>query len=241
MTIFDYIKNFNLTNDSVIFEIGCHHGYDTDRILEICPDSKVYIFEPDPRNISVIKKRKLNQKVKLIEACISNKNGKESFNLSSGLPPVLATMDEQTKDLPDHIEIHPDHQELRDFCQNGEWSASSSIKKPTDHLEVTPWCEFNKTIEVDSVTLDSFFEKEELKKIDFVWMDVQGAEDLVFEGAKHLLTNNKIDYIYTEYSNRELYENQMNLKQIMKILDNYEIIDFFNESGGTDVLLKNKK
>ena len=72
-------------------------------------------------------------------------------------------------------------------------------------------------------------------------MDVQGAEDLVFEGAKHLLTNNKIDYIYTEYSNRELYENQMNLKQIMKILDNYEIIDFFNESGGTDVLLKNKK
>ena len=71
-------------------------------------------------------------------------------------------------------------------------------------------------------------------------MDVQGAEDLVFEGAQELLTNNKIDYIYTEYSDRELYENQMNLKQITEGLPNYEILDFFNEGGGTDILLKNK-
>ena len=71
-------------------------------------------------------------------------------------------------------------------------------------------------------------------------MDVQGAEDLVFKGAKELLTNNKINYIYTEYSNRELYENQMNLKQITEGLPKYEILDFFNEGGGTDILLKNK-
>ena len=91
-----------------------------------------------------------------------------------------------------------------------------------------------------SLTLDSFFKNENLEKIDFIWMDVQGAEDLVFKGGEYLLTNDKIHYIYTEYSNRELYENQMNLKEISKALPNYEILDLFNESGGTDVLLKNK-
>ena len=128
-----------------------------------------------------------------------------------------------------------------DFCQLGEWTASSSIKEPKDHLEVTPWCEFNKSVEVDSVTLDSFFENENLEKIDFIWMDVQGAEDLVFKGAKNLIDNDKIIYIYTEYSDKELYEGQIGLKQMLKTLPNYEIVDLFNESGGTDVLLKNKK
>ena len=226
MKIFNYLKNLNLGKDSVVLEIGCHHGYDTEKILEICVDSKIFIFEPDPRNITILKDRGLHDKVNLVESCVSNNNDKQTFYLSGGLPPVY---------------FENTDEEIKKYCQSGEWTASSSIKKPKDHLEVTPWCEFSKNIEVDSITLDSFAEKQEIKKIDFIWMDVQGAEDLVFEGAKNLLTNNKIDYIYTEYSNRELYENQMNLKQITNILNNYEIVDFFNESGGTDVLLKNKK
>jgi len=238
MTIFDYIKK--LDKNCTFFEIGCHHGYDTEKIVEVLPEVNLYAFEPDPRNISIIKKRKLDQKVKLIESCVSNKEGKETFHLSSGLPPILAKMDEQTKNLPDHIQLHPDHLELRDFCQSGEWSASSSIKKPKEHLETTPWCTFDKTIEVDSITVDSFCNRENINKIDFIWMDVQGAEDLVFEGASDTLTNNKVDYIYTEFSDKELYENQMNLKQIKNSLPNYETVDFFNEKGGTDVLLKNK-
>lgn len=225
MKIFNYLKNFNFNEDSVIFEIGCHHGYDTDKILELCPDSKIYIFEPDPRNISILKKRGLDKKVKLIESCISDNNNKQNLHLSTGLPPAYF----------ENVD-----NDLKNYCQSGEWTASSSIKNPKDHLEVTPWCEFNDTIKVRSLTLDSFFKNENLKKIDFIWMDVQGAEDLVFKGAEDLLTNDKIHYIYTEYSNRELYENQMNLKEISKALLNYEILDFFSESGGTDVLFKNK-
>jgi len=223
--IFNYLNKFNFNSDSVILEIGCHHGYDTDQILDICPDSKIYIFEPDPRNISILKDRGIDKKVKLIEACVSNNNNKQNLYLSEGLPPAyFENVDE----------------DMKKYCQSGEWTASSSIKKPKEHLEVTPWCEFNESVEVDSITLDYFFKNEGLEKIDFVWMDVQGAEDLVFEGAQQLLTNNKINYMYTEYSDRELYENQMNLKQITEGLPNYEILDFFNESGGTDVLLKNK-
>lgn len=225
MKIFNYLKSFNFNETSVILEIGCHHGYDTDKILESCPESKMYIFEPDPRNISVLKKRGLDKKTKLIEACVSDNNNKQNLHLSAGLPPVF---------------FENADEDLKRYCQSGEWTASSSIKNPKDHLEVTPWCQFNDTVEVRSLTLDSFFKNENLEKIDFIWMDVQGAEDLVFKGGEYLLTNDKIHYIYTEYSNRELYENQMNLKEISKALPNYEILDLFNESGGTDVLLKNK-
>ena len=225
MKIFNYLNKFNFNANSVILEIGCHHGYDTDKILDIYPDSRMYIFEPDPRNISILKDREINKKAKLIEACVSNNNNKQNLHLSGGLPPIY---------------FENADEDMKKYCQSGEWTASSSIKKPKEHLEVTPWCEFNESIEVDSITLDHFFKTESLEKIDFVWMDVQGAEDLVFEGAQELLTNNKIDYIYTEYSDRELYENQMNLKQITEGLPNYEILDFFNEGGGTDILLKNK-
>jgi hypothetical protein len=54
------------------------------------------------------------------------------------------------------------------------------------------------------------------KDIDFIWADVQGAEDLVFLGAQETLKRTK--YIYTEFSNTELYEHQPNLQLIHKIL-----------------------
>jgi hypothetical protein len=68
-----------------------------------------------------------------------------------------------------------------------------------------------------------------------MWVDVQGAEDLVFSGAKETLKRTR--YVYTEYSNVELYENQLNLNQLLKLFgDSWEIVHDF----GGDVLLKNK-
>ena len=41
-------------------------------------------------------------------------------------------------------------------------------------------------------------------------MDVQGAERDVLQGSNTMLSN--IGYIYTEYSNEELYEGQLDLR-----------------------------
>jgi hypothetical protein len=43
--------------------------------------------------------------------------------------------------------------------------------------------------------------------VDFMWVDVQGAEDLVFTGAKDVLSRTR--YVYTEYAT-DLYEGQLN-------------------------------
>jgi len=221
--IYDLLKTLKLEEGSVIFEIGCHHGYDTDEIIKIFPNSKVYAFEPDPRNLKILKERGLYDKdgLEIIEACVSNKDGWETFYLSGGIPTLWGTfeMGEETKK---HLRA-------------GEWTASSSIKKPKEHINIHPWCKFKKEIKVKSIKLQTFCKEREINRIDFVWMDVQGAEDLVFEGAGEALNN--IKYIYTEYDNTELYENQLNLNQIESKLEDFEIVEIFPN----DVLLKNKR
>jgi hypothetical protein len=67
-----------------------------------------------------------------------------------------------------------------------------------------------------------------------MWVDVQGAEDLVFSGAKETLKNTR--YVYTEYSNIELYIGQLTRDQILKLFgSDWKILHDF----GGDVLLHN--
>jgi hypothetical protein len=67
-----------------------------------------------------------------------------------------------------------------------------------------------------------------------MWVDVQGAEDLVFSGGIETLKNTC--YVYTEYCNRELYEGQINLNQILELFGNdWKVLYVI----GDDVLLEN--
>jgi hypothetical protein len=87
---------------------------------------------------------------------------------------------------------------------------------------------------VESVTLDTHCAQHNINKIDFIWMDVQGAERDVFDGAKSILQ--KTRYIYTEFANSNDYDGQFNLEQLHNQLGaNWEIL----ENYGGDVLFKN--
>jgi hypothetical protein len=69
--------------------------------------------------------------------------------------------------------------------------------------------------------------------IDFIWADVQGAEDLVFSGAKNSLSRTR--YVYTEYGDN-LYEGQLNREQLIALFgSNWSVVHDF----GGDILLKN--
>jgi hypothetical protein len=123
---------------------------------------------------------------------------------------------------------------LRDpLLTNNDWSCSSSLKKPTGHLDLHKWITFPKSVKVQCTKLDEF---EPLKntKIDFMWVDVQGAEDIVFSCASQTLKNTH--YVYTEYCNRELYEGQLNLQEILKLFG--PAFKVIYDYGG-DVLLQN--
>lgn len=189
----------------VLFEIGAANGDDTEELLNLFSDSKakIHVFEPEPRNIEILKRR-FGNKVSLFEGAVSDTDGTLTFNRSR-------TDDKEALRL------------------------SGSIMKPKNHTKIWKWIYFDETAKVKSITLDSYCKKYNIKTIDFVWCDVQGAEGKVIAGGKEAFAS-KIKYFFTEYSNEEHYEGQPTLKKIKKLLPNFEVVKDY----GTDVLLRNK-
>lgn len=212
MKIKQFIENLDI---KVFVEIGAHFCTDTQDFRKMHPEARIVCFEPDPRNIEVIKKLGNDKICELYELALSNTNEPMDFHLSSG-------------DSKGKTENH--------IVNSYDWSCSSSLKKPTGHLTVHKWITFPNTVKVQCTKLDDF---EPLKntKIDFMWVDVQGAEDLVFSCAKETLKNTR--YVYTEYSNDgELYEGQLSRDQIISLLGPSFIM--IHDFGG-DILLQNIK
>ena len=67
---------------------------------------------------------------------------------------------------------------------------------------------------VETSTIDTFYKN---KDLDILWIDVQGAEKLVLEGAKNTLI--KIKAVFVEISiKNELYVNSVKMEQLNDIL-----------------------
>ena len=72
---FEYLQRIIGKNAKVILEIGGHYGEDTLRFYKYFPHSKIYSFEPDPRNIQIFKKICSNiPSIQLIEKAVSDKH-----------------------------------------------------------------------------------------------------------------------------------------------------------------------
>jgi len=68
------------------------------------------------------------------------------------------------------------------------------------------WVEFKETITVPTGTLDEFCAQRGIPRIDFIQMDVQGAEQLVLLGATAMLRHTTA--IWLEVAAQELYKGQ---------------------------------
>ncbi|MDT5267882.1 MAG: hypothetical protein QOH49_68 [Acidobacteriota bacterium] len=113
-----------------------------------------------------------------------------------------------------------------------EWTHSSSIKQPKRHLLRHP-VTFGESVEVELVTLDTFCRRQGLDLIDFIWADIQGAEGEMIRGGRRSLARTR--YLYTEYSDEELYEGQVTLSEILEMLPGFRVLELWPD----DVLLEN--
>lgn len=207
MDIYRFIQDLN---PKLLVEIGVHFGEDTRRFRQMLPSARIVGFEPDPRNITIIQETGIDRICEFHPVALSDRNETRPFHMSSG-----------------KVGNHPDRQHVEN-----DWSSSSSLKRPTGHLEVHKWITFPKTVNVECRRLD---EIPSLKNetVDFIWADVQGAEDIVFSGAKDVLSHTR--YVYTEYAT-DLYEGQLNRGQLIQLFGpNWSIVHDF----GGDILLKN--
>jgi FkbM family methyltransferase len=115
-----------------------------------------------------------------------------------------------------------------------EWTFSSSIKQPLNHLSRYP-VTFGNTVEVEMTTLDSFCDKHQLGVIDFIFADVQGAEAEMIRGGRKTLARTR--YLFTEYSDDELYAKQPALSEILAMLPDFRVVELWPD----DVLLENTR
>jgi hypothetical protein len=83
-------------------------------------------------------------------------------------------------------------------------------------------------------TLDAAVAPYAFKVIDLIWADVQGAEEDLVPGATDILKRTR--YLYTEYSDKEMYRGQTGLSALCDLVPDFEIMEKFRN----DVLLRNK-
>lgn len=182
----DLLRLFNKEDNLTILDIGGCEGEESIRYSRLFPNATIFIFEPLPSNQELIKRNieayHLNN-VTLLPVALSDVDGRSKFYVSSGHP------EEENKDL--------------------DWdfgNKSSSLLEPHD-LKNHQWLEFKNEIVVPTMTLSKFMMENKLEKVDFLHMDVQGAELKVLKGAKDKLRG--IKAIWLEVADVSMYKNQV--------------------------------
>lgn len=113
-------------------------------------------------------------------------------------------------------------------CNDG--GLCSSILKPKHVLQQYPDIIFDRKESVEMVTMDSVIG--ETHDYNFLNMDTQGYELEVLKGATKTLK--KIDYVYTEVNNTEVYENNALIEEIDEFLIDYNMVRVVTDwMGGT--------
>jgi len=204
-------------DDPVILEIGCNDGTDTIRFLNEFPRARIFCFEPDPRPLARFVRGPCVElhRCQVMSAAVADVDGFSKFHLSGGYPPTGK---------------HPaDAQE--------DWDFSSSLSEPTGHLTWSPWCTFTRAILVPTIRLDTWLGGHpELDKIDFIWADVQGAEEKLIRGGRETLK--RTAWFYTEFYDRPMYLGQPSLERMQQLLPDFNLEAIY---GGDNALFRNRR
>lgn len=181
------LTSYFVVNDvKLILDIGACDGLDSIKYAKLFPKSEVFSFEPLLTNFELINRnidRYQIQNIIPINLALSNIKGEATFYVSSGRP------DEISEEI--------------------DWdfgNKSSSLLEPNKTKEIHPWLRFQEKIVVQTETLENFLNEKNIKIVDFLHMDVQGAELMVLQGAGKFIS--KIKMIWLEVENIELYKNQ---------------------------------
>ena len=198
-----------------VLELGANSGSDTLRMLDVFPEATFHCLEPEPRAYALLERHLAGKRAHLYPVAVAAADGPLRFHQSSGEPPGYEGQ------IPDG------------------WLGSGSIHAPKIHLSEFEWCRFESAITVEGVSLDSWAERNGVGDVDFIWADVQGAERELIEGGRATLARTR--YLYTEYSDHELYEGQPTLAELLRLLPGFAVVKRYSDRHQGDVLLRNRR
>lgn len=120
---------------------------------------------------------------------------------------------------------------------NGEFG-SSSLSQFKNVAKEFPWCKEIGIVQVQCWRLDDFLAGRQ-EQIDLIFMDIQGAEQLMIEGSKETLIRTK--WLWTEFGGvakcDEFYEHSSTLEELKAMLPEWEVSAVY----GGDALFRNTK
>lgn len=178
-----------------ILEAGSFNGSDTLRMAKLWPEATIYAFEPLPDRFAELK-----------------------VNLS----PFASAFCYQLA-----LSTHNGTQLLyvaENPARPGKQSQASSLVEPKERLKISSII-FPSTIQVNTITLNTWAKENNINFLDLLWLDLQGHELEVLKNADQLLSN--VNYIYLEISFIEAYKNQPAYHEIINFLAKYS----FKEIG----------
>jgi len=194
---------FGLKDALTIFDIGSCEGEDSIKYSRLFPNAKIYAVEALPNNLILLEENLEKysiSNVEIIPFAFSDEIGLCDFYVSSG--------------------------QVDGRSENQDWdygNKSSSLLPPSKYLkEEIPWLNFSNTISVESRTLIDVCIEKGIDSIDFIHMDVQGAELKVLKGAKELIKN--IKAIWLEVEAIELYKDQPLKSEVEKFMNQHGFI-----------------
>lgn len=134
---------------------------------------------------------------------------KASIHCFEPVPDIFTKLEHNTKPYKNIIRyklaLGTENIQTEMFVSSGNSDASSSLLQPTGHLETHPDVYFKNKILVEMITLDEWARKNNIKKIDFLWLDMQGFELPMLQVSEKALST--ISCIHTEVSLKETYKN----------------------------------
>jgi len=183
------VDKIDLSDCKTILDIGSWHLEQSIELSNIFPRAKVYAFEPVPESFDNCTARSFSHpNIKVFNLALTNFSGETSF---FPVDPYQST----TPNI-----------------------GASSLLKFKDGLNGSffnqSWVQ--KEIKVKADTLDNWVKEHNITNIDVIWIDVQGAELQVFQGANEILKNTKV--IFTEVGLKPYYEGHSLKKDIDEFL-----------------------
>jgi FkbM family methyltransferase len=202
----------DLTGIRRILDIGSWHLGQSIEFANLFQDAHIDAFEPVPdsyqlclNNLNSLDEQKKNR-IRVHNFALSNTEGEISFYAVD-------------TSIPQKID-----------------AGFSSLFKFSDGLKNSYYGDslVQKEIKVHTRTLDNWCAENAIKEVDIMWIDVQGAELLVFHGSDKVLANTRI--VMTEVGLKPYYEGHTLKADIDKYLlaHGFQELDHAFELNGFD-------
>lgn len=203
-----------IANATTVVECGSHYGEDTIMLASTFPKATVYGFECNPNTLQKCREavRQISR-IRLTESALSDIDGKITFY------PINK---EKTKTT------WPD----------GNQGASSIYRASGLYDGIEAYVQDEVT--VDSTRLDTFCGSNGLSKIDFLWLDAQGAELRILTGLGCYLA--KVAVLKCEVEFREQYAGQPLWPEVRKFLElhGFRFVQFYGHPAEHTALVEKR-